>query len=112
MASGKRSDTKVPDGTKALKLMSVLRTPKECFADLPDYPFVPRYHVMPDGVRMHYVDEGHSGAAAVLLLHEEPTWSYLYRRMIPPIVNAGFRVWAPDLIGFASIIPTGSHTPC
>jgi len=78
----------------------VLRTQEERFADLPDYPFVPRYHVLPDGPRMHYVDEGHSGATAVLLLHGEPTWSYLYRKMIPPIVNAGFRVLAPDLIGF------------
>ena len=80
--------------------MRALRTPEERFADLPDYPYLPRYHVLPDGLRMHYVDEGHSGATAVLLLHGEPTWSYLYRKMISPIVKAGFRVLAPDLIGF------------
>jgi haloalkane dehalogenase len=83
-----KGDESVEDSGRALR------------SDLPDYPFVPRYHVLPDGARMHYVDEGHSGATAVLLLHREPTWSYLYRKMIPPIVKAGLRVLAPDLIGF------------
>ena len=77
----------------------VLRTPESRFADLPDFPFPPRY-VEVDGLRMHYVDEGSHGGGTVLLLHGEPTWSFLYRHMIPPLVAAGFRVVAPDLIGF------------
>jgi len=77
--------------------MDILRTPDERFADLPGYPFEPHY-ITVDGLRMHYVDEGHG--PVMLLLHGEPTWSYLYRFMIPPLVTAGFRVVAPDLIGF------------
>lgn len=80
--------------------MTCLRTPDSRFNDLPDYPFAPRYHTLADGLRMHYVDEGPRQAPAVLLLHGEPTWSYLYRKMIPPLVAAGFRAVAPDLIGF------------
>ncbi|MEN8719864.1 MAG: alpha/beta fold hydrolase, partial [Oceanococcaceae bacterium] len=79
--------------------MNVLRTPEDRFADLPDYPFAPHY-VDVDGLRMHYVDEGPPDGPVVLLLHGEPTWSYLYRKMIPPLAAAGFRVIAPDLIGF------------
>jgi haloalkane dehalogenase len=78
---------------------AVLRTPDERFRDLPGYPFVPHY-VTVDGLRMHYVDEGPRDAPAVLMLHGEPSWSYLYRKMIPPIADAGFRVIAPDLVGF------------
>jgi haloalkane dehalogenase len=74
-----------------------LRTPEARFAALPDYPFQPHYADI-DGLRMHYVDEG--SGPVVLLLHGEPTWSYLYRKMIPPLVAAGYRVLAPDLIGF------------
>jgi haloalkane dehalogenase len=77
--------------------MQILRTPDERFRDLPGYPFEPRY-VDVDGLRMHYVDEG--AGAPVLLLHGEPSWSYLYRKMIPPIAAAGLRAIAPDLIGF------------
>lgn len=77
--------------------MNILRTPEERFADLPGYPFEAHY-VTVDGLRMHYVDEG--DGPVMLLLHGEPTWSYLYRFMIPPIVTGGFRVVAPDLIGF------------
>jgi haloalkane dehalogenase len=79
--------------------MAVLRTPDDRFASLPDYPFAPRY-VDLDGLRMHYVDEGDPSAPIVLLLHGEPSWSYLYRTMIPPLVAAGLRCVAPDLIGF------------
>jgi haloalkane dehalogenase len=78
----------------------VLRTPDECFADLPGYPFAPNYVEVGDGLRMHYVDEGDPSAPVVLLLHGEPSWSYLYRKMIPIIAGSGFRAVAPDLIGF------------
>ena len=76
-----------------------LRTPEDRFADLADFPYEPSY-VEVDGFRMGYVDVGPSDGPAVLLLHGEPTWGYLYRRMIPPLVAAGFRCVAPDLIGF------------
>jgi haloalkane dehalogenase len=79
--------------------MDILRTPDERFAALPGYPFAPHY-VAVDGLRVHYVDEGPRDAAPVLLLHGEPSWSYLYRKMIPPLVAAGHRCLAPDLIGF------------
>jgi haloalkane dehalogenase len=79
--------------------MKILRTPDERFENLPDYPFAPNY-VEVDGLRMHYVDEGPPDAAPILLLHGEPSWSYLYRFMIPPLANNGFRVIAPDLVGF------------
>lgn len=80
--------------------MLMIRTPDEAFVDLPDYPFAPHYVELDGGVRMHYLDEGDPSAAPVLLLHGEPTWSFLYRHMIPPLVAAGHRVIAPDLIGF------------
>ena len=80
--------------------MEVLRTPEERFADLPDYPFAPHYHQVTPDLRLHYVDEGPRDAKPVLMLHGEPTWSYLYRGMIPPVAAAGLRVLAPDLIGF------------
>ena len=81
--------------------MPILRTPDDRFTDLPDYPFAPNYLILDDQVRMHYVDEGPRDAQnIVLLLHGEPTWSYLYRKMIPIIAEAGHRVIAPDLIGF------------
>ena len=79
--------------------MQAVRTPDSRFENLPDYPFEPRYAVLGE-LRMHYVDEGPADAAPVLLLHGEPSWSYLYRHMIPPLVTAGHRVIAPDLIGF------------
>jgi haloalkane dehalogenase len=79
--------------------MKALRTPDDRFVGLPGYDFEPHY-VDIDGLRMHYVDEGPADAAPVLLLHGEPSWSYLYRKMIPPLVSAGHRVIAPDLIGF------------
>jgi haloalkane dehalogenase len=84
--------------------MQVLRTPDERFDGLPGYPFEPHYADIDDldggALRVHYVDEGPSDAAPVLLMHGEPSWSYLYRHMIPPLVAAGHRVIAPDLVGF------------
>ena len=84
--------------------MDTLRTPDECFTDLPDYPFSPHYRTISDGeggeLRVHYVDEGPADAAPVLLMHGEPSWSYLYRHMIPLFVAAGHRTIAPDLVGF------------
>ncbi len=79
--------------------MDALRTPDERFAGLPGWPFAPRY-VTVDGLRMHYVDEGPPGGLPVLLLHGEPSWGYLYRKMIPVLAAAGLRAVAPDLIGF------------
>lgn len=76
------------------------RTPDACFANVPDYPFDPRYHILKDGLRLHYVDEGPRDGIPVLMMHGEPSWSFLYRKMIGPVVNAGYRVLAPDLIGF------------
>jgi len=80
--------------------MEVLRTPDARFAGLADYPFAPHYHQVTDDLRLHYVDEGPRDAPPVLMLHGEPTWSYLYRHMIGPVSAAGFRVLAPDCIGF------------
>ncbi len=85
--------------------MDVLRTPDERFTDLPGYPFEPRYAQVPRGdgsgdLRIHYLDEGDPASAVVLLLHGEPSWSYLYRTMIPVLVGAGLRCVAPDLPGF------------
>ncbi|MFN7927729.1 MAG: alpha/beta fold hydrolase [Blastocatellia bacterium] len=77
----------------------VLRTPDECFANLPDFPFQPNY-VAVNGYRLHYLDEGPATAAPILLLHGEPSWSFLYRKMIPVLTQAGFRCIAPDLLGF------------
>ncbi|UXA19954.1 haloalkane dehalogenase [Mycobacterium sp. SMC-4] len=79
--------------------MDVLRTPEERFTDLPGFAFAPHY-VEIGGLRMHYVDEGPRSAAVVLLLHGEPSWSYLYRTMIPVLVEAGLRAVAIDLVGF------------
>ncbi len=84
--------------------MKALRTPDERFENLPGYSFSPHYVDVPDGdggaLRMHYIDEGPRDGKIVLLLHGEPSWSYLYRKMIPGVVAAGYRVIAPDLIGF------------
>jgi haloalkane dehalogenase len=79
--------------------MKTVRTPDDRFEDLPDYNFESHYAKV-DGLRMHYLDEGSQDGETVLLLHGEPSWSYLYRHMIPPLVEAGLRVVAPDLIGF------------
>ncbi len=84
--------------------MKALRTPDERFAGLPGWSFEPKYLEVPDGeggtLRMHYVDEGPPDGAPVLLLHGEPSWAYLYRKMIPAFTAAGHRAVAPDLVGF------------
>lgn len=80
--------------------MEILNTPEHRFHNLKDYPFAPHYVDVAYGLRMHYVDEGPRDADPVLMLHGEPSWSYLYRKMIPLCVAAGHRVIAPDLIGF------------
>jgi haloalkane dehalogenase len=79
--------------------MEILRTPDERFANLPAYPFAPHY-VEVDGLRIHYLDEGPRETPPVLMFHGEPSWSYLYRKMIPVITAAGYRAIAPDLVGF------------
>ncbi len=78
--------------------MHILKTPEIRFTNLPDYPFSANYLDVGNQLQMHYVDEGEGDI--VLLLHGEPSWSYLYRKMIPVFVENGFRVIAPDLIGF------------
>jgi len=84
--------------------VKVLRIPDTAFEGLADYPFAPNYlDVEAAGtppLRLHYVDEGPRDATPILLLHGEPTWSYLYRKFVPPLAKAGHRVLAPDLIGF------------
>jgi haloalkane dehalogenase len=84
--------------------MDVLRTPDDRFASLPEFSFTPHYVDVPDGedgrLRVHYLDEGPPSAGAVLLMHGEPSWCFLYRTMIPILVGAGLRVIAPDLVGF------------
>ena len=77
----------------------VLRTPDERFENLPDFPFEPHYREIND-LRVHYLDEGPADANPILCLHGEPSWCFLYRKMIPGLVAAGHRVIAPDLIGF------------
>ncbi|MDX1694142.1 MAG: haloalkane dehalogenase [Ketobacteraceae bacterium] len=79
--------------------MDFVRTPEERFERLPNYPFEPNYMDV-SGLRLHYVDEGPATADPVLMMHGEPSWSYLYRHMIPICAAAGHRVIAPDLIGF------------
>lgn len=84
--------------------MDILRTPDERFADLPGFDFAPHYAEIADGeggsLRVHYLHEGRSDAPVVLLMHGEPSWSYLYRTMIPVLTGAGLQVVAPDLVGF------------
>ena len=79
--------------------MKILRTPDNRFSNLLDYPFKPNYIQLGD-IRIHYVDEGESSKEVVLLIHGEPTWSYLYRKMVPIVSESGHRVIAPDLVGF------------
>ena len=82
--------------------MEYIRTPDESFQGLEDFPFTPNYVMVDDGdggqLRMHYLDEGEG--EILLCLHGQPSWSYLYRKMIPVLTTAGYRVVAPDLIGF------------
>lgn len=80
--------------------IQALRTPEARFQDLPDFPYEPRYADVPGQLRMAYIDEGPRDGEPVVLLHGEPSWSFLYRSMIPVLTDQGFRVIAPDLIGF------------
>ncbi len=88
--------------------MEIKRTPDDRFENLPGYSFAPHYTEVPDGegggdggtLRVHHVDEGPRDGTPVLLMHGQPTWSYLYRHMIPIIAQAGLRAIAPDLVGF------------
>jgi haloalkane dehalogenase len=89
--------------------MDALRTPDDRFQNLPGWPFEPRYADVL-GLRMHYVDEGPRAAPPVLMLHGEPSWSYLYRKMIPVVAAAGHRVIAPDLVGFGRSDKPSSRT--
>lgn len=83
--------------------MRLLRTPDDRFEDLPDFPYAPRYTTVRDEdgteIRIHHVDEGPPGAEPILLMHGNPTWSFLYRRMIPGLLKTGRRVIAVDLVG-------------
>jgi len=84
--------------------VKTLRTPDDRFAGLPDFAFAPHYVEVDDGsggrLRVHHVDEGPRDGEVVLLMHGEPSWSFLYRHMIPVLVDAGLRCVAPDLVGF------------
>ena len=84
--------------------MKFLRTDDSCFDNLPDYNFSPNYLMVDDfeggQLRVHYLDEGPKDAAPILLMHGEPSWCFLYRKMIPLLTAAGHRVIAPDLVGF------------
>ncbi len=80
--------------------MPPLRTPEHRFLAVPDFPYLPSYVDVGDGLRMAYVAEGPVGGPTVVLLHGEPTWSFLWRSVLPVLTSAGIRVIAPDLIGF------------
>ncbi|NLA36213.1 MAG: haloalkane dehalogenase [Actinobacteria bacterium] len=80
--------------------MNAVRTPDDRFTNLPGYDFSPHYVQLGDGLRMHYLDEGPADGRIVVLLHGEPSWSFLYRTMIPVLTAAGYRCIVPDLIGF------------
>lgn len=80
------------------KEREILRTPEERFQNLPDYSFMPHYVIVEQSLRMHYVDEGKG--PVILLLHGEPSWFFLYRKIIPPLITQGYRVISPDLVGF------------
>jgi haloalkane dehalogenase len=84
--------------------MQTLRTPDDRFDTLPDFPYPPNYADVPDPdggtLRMAWVEDGPADGEPILLLHGEPSWSFLYRKMIPPLAGAGLRVVAPDLVGF------------
>lgn len=84
------------NNTESIKF---LRTPESAFKNLPDYSFQANY-IEVDGMQIHYIDEGSKSDKAIFLFHGQPSWSYLYRHMVPELVEAGYRVIAPDLIGF------------
>jgi haloalkane dehalogenase len=80
--------------------VKALRTPDARFQNLPGYPFAPHYAEVGEALRVHYVDEGPRDGTPVVMMHGEPSWSYLYRKMIPIFAAAGLRALAPDLVGF------------
>ena len=80
-------------------IQKILRTPEARFENLSDFPYTPHY-IEVGGLRIAYIDEGPRTAPVVLLMHGEPSWSYLYRKMIPVLLQAGYRVVAPNLVGF------------
>ena len=92
--------------------MEILRTPDERLSNPAGYSFEPHY-VQPGDIRIHYLDEGPRRAAPVLTLHGEPSWSYLYRKMIPIFTARGIRAIAPDLVGFgrSTSLHDGKTTP-
>ena len=92
-------DSSMAAGCALPRLGPVLRTPESCFDAVPDFPWMPQYTEV-GGLRIACIDEGPRDAPVVLLMHGEPTWSFLYRKMIPVLLNAGLRVVAPDLVGF------------
>ena len=89
----------VSDNNDSDILPGVLRTPDERFEKLEDYRFKPNYMII-DGLRIHYLDEGPKDADPIILFHGEPAWSYLFRKMIPVLTDAGYRVIVPDMVGF------------
>lgn len=84
--------------------MEFLTTPEKCFEQIADFQYAPQFLQVDDNeggsLKLHYIDEGRKDGNVVLMLHGEPSWAYLYRKMIEPVANAGYRVIAPDLIGF------------
>jgi haloalkane dehalogenase len=90
-------------------MTAFVRTPDSAFSGIDDFSCAPNYHQWHD-LRMHYIDEGPKDGPVMLMLHGMPTWSYLYRHLIPPLVKAGYRCIAPDHMGFGrSDKPTDSH---
>ena len=95
----RNSETNINYENFNLVAPGILRTPDDRFEDLKDYPFKPNYLTI-DDTRIHYLDEGPKDGEIIYLLHGEPTWSYLFRKMIPTLVSEGYRVIAPDMVGF------------
>jgi len=89
----------MPSDTNRLTFDTFVAKIHSIFDNLPDYQFEPHY-IEIDEIRIHYIDEGLHDAEVILLMHGEPSWSFLYRKMIPILVKAGYRVLAPDLVGF------------
>ena len=89
----------------------IMRTPDSRFENLKDFDFEPNYMEV-DGLRIHYVDEGPQDGKPIFLLHGQPTWGYLFRHMIPPLVEAGYRVIVPDMVGFGRSDKFKTVTDC
>ena len=94
-------------------MKKTVRIPETRFENLADYPFSSHYLHVEEGLRLHYLDEGEKDRPIILLLHGEPSWSYLYRKMVPILSKAHFRVVVPDLIGFGKsdkLVRTGDYS--